>query len=88
MKYQVHIQRTAEKEIDRLPQSVHRRLSNKILSLGENPRPRGSKKLVGIENHRLRIGDYRILYDIDDNKKIVIIIAVGHRSEVYRWKRS
>ena len=83
MSYEVHIIRSAEKEMERLPATVHDRISLRILTLEDNPRPRGVKKLSGREEYRLRIGDYRILYVIDDKKHIVTIMAVGHRREVY-----
>ena len=83
MSYEVRIVRSAEKEMDRLPTAVHARLSKRILSLEDNPRPRGIKKLRGRQEYRLRVGDYRILYVIDDRKHTVIILAVGHRREVY-----
>lgn len=83
MSYQVRILHYAEKEMDRLPATVHARLSKRILSLEENPRPRGVKKLSGRDEYRLRVGDYRILYVIDDANNTVIIVAVGHRHEVY-----
>jgi mRNA interferase RelE/StbE len=81
--YEIRIIRSAEKEIDRLPSNVHDRLSTGILLLGNNPRPRGVKKLSGRAEYRLRVGDYRILYIIDDRKHIVTVVAVGHRREVY-----
>jgi mRNA interferase RelE/StbE len=81
--YEVHIIRSVEKEMNRLPAAVHARLSRRILSLEDNPRPRGLKKLSGREEYRLRVGDYRILYIVDDRKHIVTIFAVGHRREVY-----
>lgn len=83
MSYEVHTIRSAEKELDRLPTTVHARLSKRILALEDNPRPRGIKKLSGREEYRLRVGDYRILYIIDDKKHIITIFAVGHRREVY-----
>ena len=83
MSYEVRIVHSAEKEMDRLPTAVHARLSKRILSLEDNPRPRGIKKLRGRQEYRLRVGDYRILYVIDDRKHTVIILAVGHRREVY-----
>ena len=83
MSYQVRILRSAEKEMDRLPATVHARLSKRILSLEENPRPRGVKKLSVREEYRLRVGDYRILYVIDHGNHTVTIVAVGHRREVY-----
>ncbi len=84
MSYQVHILRSAEKELDRLPATVHARLSKRTLSLEENPRPRGVKKLSVREEYRLRVGDYRILYVIDHENHTVTIVTVGHRREVYR----
>lgn len=84
MKYEVRILRVAEKEQDKLPATVHRRLSQRILSLEENPRPRGARKLSGKEEYRLRVGAYRILYTVDDIDRVVTIFAVGHRREVYR----
>jgi len=76
--------KSAEKELDKLPKTNHKHICNKILSLEQNPRPHGIKKLRHKEEYRLRIGDYRILYTIDDLKKIITIIAVGHRREIYR----
>jgi len=81
--YEVHIVHSAEKELDRLPAAIHARLIKRILSLEDNPRPRGIKKLSGREEYRLRVGDYRILYIIDDRNHIVTIVAIGHRREVY-----
>jgi len=84
VKYEVLILRAAEKEMDKLPTALHHRLSQTLLSLGENPRPRGSRKLTGREEYRLRVGNYRILYAIDDTNLVVTVFAVGHRREVYR----
>lgn len=84
MKYEVRIIRAAEKEMNKLPTAVHVRISQRILSLEDNPRPRGAKKLSGRKEHRLRVGDYRVLYAIDDKECLVTVFAVGHRREVYR----
>ncbi|MFA5309643.1 MAG: type II toxin-antitoxin system RelE/ParE family toxin [Dehalococcoidales bacterium] len=84
MSYVVHVLLSAEKEMDKLPSDIHTRISRKIISLEDNPRPRGVKKLSGREEHRLRIGDYRILYVIDDKDHSVTVVAIGHRREVYR----
>ncbi|MBI4187011.1 MAG: type II toxin-antitoxin system RelE/ParE family toxin [Chloroflexi bacterium] len=83
MSYRVSILRSAEKEMERLPAAVHARLSKRILSLEETPRPRGVKKLSGREEYRLRVGNYRILYVIDDRDHTVAVVAVGHRRDVY-----
>jgi mRNA interferase RelE/StbE len=84
VKYQVRIIPSAEKEMDKLPALIHARISRKILLLEDNPRPKGAKKLSGREEYRLRAGDYRFLYTIDDKKHVVTVFAVGHRREVYR----
>jgi mRNA interferase RelE/StbE len=84
MKYQVRIIPSAEKEMDKLTPLIHRRISRKILLLEDNPRPIGAKKLSGREEYRLRAGDYRVLYTINDRRHVVTVFAVGHRREVYR----
>ena len=84
MTYQVIIKRSAEKELDSFQGSIHERIVGHLLALEENPRPPGSKKLQGQESYRLRVGDYRVLYTIDDKSKQVIVLAIGHRREVYR----
>ncbi len=70
--------------MDKLSREVHDRISKKILTLEDNPRPVSVKKLSGREEYRLRIGDYRVLYTIDDKNGLAIISAAGHRKEVYR----
>ena len=60
------------------------RVAAVILSLETDPRPSGCKKLRGTEQYRIRCGDYRILYTLDDRRLIVEIVAIGHRREVYR----
>jgi len=84
VKYQVRIIPSAEKEMDKLPALIHTRISRKILLLEDNPRPTGAKKLSGREEYRLRAGDYRVLYTIDDRGHMVTVLAIGHRREVYR----
>ena len=84
MIYQVVLKHSAEKELGALQAAIHERIIGRLLALEENPRPAGSKKLQGQEGYRLRVGDYRVLYTIDDKNKQVIVLAVGHRREVYR----
>ncbi len=84
LKHDVRILRSAEKEMDKLPSVVYNRISRRILSLETNPRPRGAKKLSNRQEYRLRVGDYRILYTVDDEDRVVTVFAVGHRREVYR----
>jgi len=82
--YQVILKRSAEKELDALQANLRERILRRLLALEENPRPSGIKKLQGQESFRLRVGDYRVLYTIDDKSKQVFIVGVGHRREVYR----
>lgn len=82
--YSVEIVPKAEKEYLKLPQSVKKRLQKIILSFKKDPRPFGSKKLRETDYHRLRSGDYRIVYNIDDKSRGVKILSVGHRKEIYR----
>jgi len=82
--YQVILKRSAEKELDALQENLRERILRRLLTLEENPRPSGIKKLQGQESFRLRVGDYRVLYTIDDKSKQVFILGVGHRREVYR----
>jgi mRNA interferase RelE/StbE len=82
--YTVRIVASAEREMTSLPSDVFRRISAAILSLESTPRPRSSKRLRGREGYRMRVGDYRILYRVDDPLRTVEIAAVGHRKDVYR----
>ena len=84
MAYQIIIKRPAEKKLDALSANVRARILGHLLALEDNPRPAGIKKLQGEDSFRLRVGDYRVLYTIDDRMKQVTIFAVGHRREVYR----
>ena len=81
--FKIILSGSAVKEFEKLPGSVIERVREKIRSLGSNPRQQGVKKLQGRPEHRVRVGDYRILYTIDDHEKIVDISAIRHRSDVY-----
>jgi mRNA interferase RelE/StbE len=82
--YSVVIRRSAEKEIARLPTAIRRLIVRRILALGDEPRPRGSQRLSGRDGYRVRQGDYRVVYTIDDPGRVVTIVRVAHRSDVYR----
>jgi len=84
VKYEIRILHSAEKEMEKLSVPIHNRISKRILSLENNPRPKGTKKLSARDEYRLRAGNYRILYTVNDSDGVVTIIAVGHRREVYR----
>ncbi|WP_414568773.1 type II toxin-antitoxin system RelE family toxin [Nostoc sp. CCY 9925] len=85
MSYQVEISKSASKQLKKLPLDIQSRLESKIQQLGQDPRPDGVGKLKNGENrYRIRVGDYRILYQIFDDVLIVIVVRVGHRREVYK----
>ena len=84
MAYAVILHRAAEKELDHLPAKTRQRISSRLLELENDPRPHGVQKLQGHDGYRIRIGDYRVLYLINDKAKSVEVLAVGHRREVYR----
>jgi len=76
--------RSAAKEIEALPEKDRRRVVSRIAALADEPRPSGAQRLSGAEQYRLRQGDYRILYEIEDWVLLVTVVRVGHRREVYR----
>lgn len=84
MSYTVEIKRSAECEMARLPGAIRRRVSEKILILETNSRPPGSRKLQGGEGYRLRVGDYRVLYTVDDKRQWIVVYGVAHRRDAYR----
>jgi mRNA interferase RelE/StbE len=87
--YRVVLSDEAARQIRELPQSVQRQVIAKIEALAAEPRPAGSKKLVGQEGlWRVRSGDYRILYTIDGGELLVLVVLVQHRRDVYRRLRS
>ncbi len=82
--YRLHVLRRAIKDIAKLPPEYTRLVSQHIDELAEEPRPPGAKKLRGRSDYRLRVGVYRILYDINDEANIVTVYRVKHRREAYR----
>jgi mRNA interferase RelE/StbE len=84
MRYQVIILKSVRKELDRLPDDVASRILVRLAGLETNPRPADVKKLKGRDAWRIRVGDYRVIYEIHDRILQVIVITVGHRREIYR----
>lgn len=82
--YQIKILPQAQKDLDQLNKKEFQAITKKIRLLSDNPRVHGSLKLTHEEGYRLRIGDYRVLYRIDDTQKEIFIYRVKHRKEVYR----
>ena len=83
-RYDIQIASSAERQFRKLQSSLQQKIKAKILSLGVNPQPYGSQKLHAAEAYRIRLGDYRILYEISDSQKTVYICDIGHRRDIYR----
>jgi mRNA interferase RelE/StbE len=84
MGYKVFIEKLAQKELLNIPKNDQNRIIEAIQALSKNPRPHNVKKLSGREAWRIRVGKYRIIYEIDDGKLTILVILVGHRKEIYR----
>lgn len=84
MIYTIAILRRAQKELSDLPQNSYARVRDEIRRLAEEPRPNGSQKLAGRSGWRIRVGSYRVVYEIDDTNHLITIMHVGHRRDVYR----
>jgi mRNA interferase RelE/StbE len=83
VKYSLEIKQSAQKELDALDDVVFIRIDQRILALAENPRPAGCKMLKGYKDQwRVRVGDWRVVYIIDDTAKLITITRVAHRREV------
>jgi len=84
MTYSVSILRSAQKSLGSLSPAIQDRVITAIRQLVSNPRPPGVKKLAGREAWRIRVGDYRVIYEISDADVTILIVDVGHRREIYR----
>ena len=83
--YQVLIARSAEKQLKKLPPQIQRKIAAVIMSLGIEPHPYGSKKLTGtVNSYRVRVGDYRVIYDVYEHEIVVSVLKIGHRRDIYR----
>ena len=84
MKYKLFIEKVAQKELSKVPHKEQLRIIAAVKNLTENPRPSGVKKLIGRDAWRIRIGNYRIIYEILEDKLIILIVHIGHRKDIYR----
>lgn len=82
--YSIFFKDSVRKDLAAIPKNDLQRIIERIGSLAENPRPLGCEKLSGQEKYRLRQGNYRIIYSIEETQLIVWVVKVGHRREVYR----
>ena len=84
-RYSLEIKPSAGKELDALDDALFARIDRKIMALAENPRPPGCKKLKGYKDQwRIRVGDYRVVYTVDDQKLLVEVTRIRHRRDVYK----
>lgn len=84
MNYSVFVLSRVQRAMAALPHEDYERVKTAVSRLAANPRPVGCRKLAGRDGWRVRVGDYRIIYDIDDPARSVTVLDVGHRREVYR----
>jgi mRNA interferase RelE/StbE len=82
--YTVEILRSAQKQLAKVDRQDRTRIITAIRELAQNPRPLGSKKLSGRDAWRIRVGAYRAIYEVHDDRLLVLVITIGHRKDVYR----
>lgn len=84
-RYRIFLKRSAAKELERIAvRSDRQRVVRRIRALAEDPRPPGCEKLSGLPRYRVRQGRYRIVYSIDDDELVVLVVKIGDRKDVYR----
>ena len=85
MTYGIEILPSARRELLAVPKREQKRIDERILALADDPRPSGAKSLVGQNNlYRIRVGDYRVIYRIQDHDLLILVVRIGHRKDVYR----
>jgi mRNA interferase RelE/StbE len=83
--YSVELTHTAEKQLRRLAKRDRSRVVEAIRKLAEKPRPHGARKLQGYDDvYRIRVGHYRVVYEVFDDRIVVIVLKIGHRKDIYR----
>jgi len=82
--YKVEVRRRVQRALDKLPKSDFQAVIEAVKDLAQTPRPRGIEKVKSTGLWRIRQGDYRIIYAIDDNERLITVVRVGHRREIYR----
>ena len=85
MRYSITFKSAAQRTLSKLPNDAAERIARAIDGLEFEPRPKGCEKLKGADNlWRIRVGDYRVVYSIEDDRLIVLVVKIGHRREIYR----
>lgn len=83
-KYKIRVKQSAEKELRKLSKKELIKILDKIEDLSDNPHPAGSIKLTNEEKYRIRVGNYRVLYKVEDDILTIFVVKVGHRKQIYR----
>ena len=83
MSYQLLIMRRAQKQLAQLPPRDYERIRDALAALAQDARPPGCRKLVGRDGWRVRVGDYRVIYEVNDKQRVVTVLQVGHRRDIY-----
>jgi mRNA interferase RelE/StbE len=84
LNYKIFIEKSAQKDLSKIPLQHQNRIITAIQLLAKNPRPADSKKLSGRNAWRIRIGTYRVIYEILDDRLIILVVVIGHRKDIYR----
>ena len=84
MTYKIEFTKTAQKELKKQSVQIQKRLLLAIIRLSANPKKGSVRPMIGVSSWRLRVGSYRVIYDINDNTLVILIIKVGHRRDVYK----
>ncbi|MBW4079136.1 MAG: type II toxin-antitoxin system RelE/ParE family toxin [Acidobacteria bacterium] len=82
--YEIEFRPAALRELRKIDRSTQPRIQGAIALLAQDPRPPASRQLRGRDGYRLRVGDYRIVYTIDDGVLLIVVVTIGHRREVYQ----
>jgi len=83
--YRIEVTPAARRDLSKLPKDILRRIDSHIIALTEDPFPSGAKKLQGSEDFfRIRVGDYRIIYTVERQRLVILLIRIGHRRSIYR----
>ena len=82
--YRIELRRIAQRSLDKLPKHDFNAVLEAVRALADSPRPKGVEKLKNVGLWRVRQGDYRVVYSIDDSQHLIIIVHIGHRREIYR----
>ena len=85
MKYKIEVKKSAAKALKKIPNADRKRIADRIDSLAENPTSQDTTKMKGNNPfHKVRVGDYRIVYEIQDDVLLILIVKIGHRRDIYR----